>query len=105
MGLIELAIVEPVAQQIRYHRKRKGWTVDDLSRRSGVSSEAIGDFERGIHEPLLSTLIKLMSALNVGFPHLMVRYERKRDNARGTSKAIRAMVDGSYSDDDFARKD
>ena len=40
---------------VRHHRKAKGWTLEQLAGKIGVSRETIGKIERGVAAPLFET--------------------------------------------------
>ena len=40
---------------VRQHRKAKGWTIEQLADRVGVTQETIGKIERGKAAPLFET--------------------------------------------------
>ncbi|HMI82119.1 MAG TPA: helix-turn-helix transcriptional regulator [Solirubrobacterales bacterium] len=50
-------------QNVRALRLEKGWTQEDLADRSGLTSVQISRVERGVREVRLTTLLRLMSAL------------------------------------------
>jgi transcriptional regulator with XRE-family HTH domain len=50
---------------VRHHRKAKGWTIDRLAERVGVTQETIGKIERGKAAPLFETAETIAAALNV----------------------------------------
>ena len=55
-------------------RKQKGWTQEKLAVESGVSYNTIIKIERGgIKNPKIETVIKLVSALQVGLDELIER--------------------------------
>ncbi|MGY6570567.1 MAG: helix-turn-helix domain-containing protein [Salinarimonas sp.] len=55
---------------VRHHRKAKGWTLEQLAGRIGVSRETIGKIERGVAAPLFETSEKIAAALDVPAPVL-----------------------------------
>ena len=71
-------------KKINHHRKYKkfgenlksvreflGLTLKDLSIKSGLTEACISQVETGKREPKLSTIVKLLNALNVKFERLM----------------------------------
>ena len=50
-------------QNVRALRLEKGWTQEELADRSGLTSVQISRVERGVREVRLTTLLRLMSAL------------------------------------------
>ncbi|QKV90776.1 cupin domain-containing protein [Streptomyces sp. NA02950] len=59
------AMVATVGVQIKVLRKQVGLTLDDLSRRSGVSTGLISQVERGKGNPSFATLVQLAHGLEV----------------------------------------
>lgn len=53
-----------IAKCLRVKRAEAGMTQVDLAAASGVSSDAIGSYERGTSLPLLETAYKIAEALN-----------------------------------------
>jgi len=77
-----------LGERLRSHRAGR-FTIDELSRRAGVSSGRISQIERGIANPSFETLWKLASALEVSIgsffdgdepesPLVVRKAERKR---------------------------
>lgn len=59
---------------LRHLRSRKGFTVNDLAKLSGVGRDLLYDIENGtIVEPRLTNLIKLADALDVTLDQLVGR--------------------------------
>lgn len=54
-----------IAKKIISLRKAVGWTQSELARRSGITSAAISQIEKGNRWPSLEVIIKLRNALNV----------------------------------------
>jgi transcriptional regulator with XRE-family HTH domain len=54
-----------MAKRLRELRHRRGLSQRDLAKASGVSREYIARIELGQHDPTLSTLEKLATALGV----------------------------------------
>ena len=50
---------------VRQHRKAKGWTIEQLADRVGVTQETIGKIERGKAAPLFETAETIATALEV----------------------------------------
>ncbi len=44
-------------------RRARGWTQGDLATRAGVSQPTVSNFERGVGDASLSTVWKLLAAL------------------------------------------
>lgn len=50
---------------IRLHRKRQGFTIEELAAQSSVSVNSIGQIERGKRNPSVETFVKLAIGLGV----------------------------------------
>lgn len=57
--------------RIREVRKRRGLTIAELSKETGISPTSIGNYERGSRKPKADNLIKLCDCLNVAPKYLM----------------------------------
>jgi transcriptional regulator with XRE-family HTH domain len=55
--------VERFGSNVRALRLEKGWTQEELADRSGLASVQISRVERGVREVRLTTLLRLVSAL------------------------------------------
>ncbi|KYH31866.1 helix-turn-helix domain-containing protein [Neomoorella mulderi] len=60
-GLITMEI----GSTIRHFREERGYTLDDLAGRAGISPSYLSEIERGHKRPSLKTLDKICSALNI----------------------------------------
>ena len=67
-----------IGERVRQHRNARGWTLDELSDRSGVSRRMLINIEHGDGNPSIATLLGISDALGVGLP-LLVDVERPRD--------------------------
>ncbi len=55
-----------IGHYIRRERQKRGWTLDDLAERSGLSRTALSELETGkVARPRLSTLDKIGKALHM----------------------------------------
>lgn len=59
------ALVATVGIQIKALRKQAGYTLDDLSRGSGVSTGLISQIERGKGNPSFATLVQIAHGLDI----------------------------------------
>lgn len=64
-------IIETVAASLKRTRSRIGMTVEELSRRAGVSAGVISQLERGMGNPSLSTLGRLADGLSLELSQLL----------------------------------
>lgn len=79
-----------IGQRVRRTRTERGWTLDDLSERSGVSRRMVINIEHGEGNPSIATLLRLSDALGVGLP-VLVDVERSRNlrlTAAGQAPAL-----------------
>ncbi|MBF4160774.1 helix-turn-helix domain-containing protein [Nocardioides acrostichi] len=67
-----------VGRQLRALRRRRGWSLQQLSERAGVSFGLISQLERGLGNPSFTAMHRIASALNVPLPTLL---EGDRDAA------------------------
>jgi transcriptional regulator with XRE-family HTH domain len=73
-NVLEVAI----GHQIRLYRKTHGFTVADLSRKTGISTGMLSKIENGNTSPSLTTLQTLSHVLMVPLTAFFRGYERKR---------------------------
>jgi transcriptional regulator with XRE-family HTH domain len=66
-----LAVNEQIGRRVRQHRTARGWTLDELADRSGVSRRMVISIEHGEGNPSIATLLRISSALGVGLPFLV----------------------------------
>ena len=62
-----------IGGKIRTHREAKGWSQSDLASKIGRLQSQISEWENGVNEPQLSTLIAIASALKVDVGQLLAR--------------------------------
>lgn len=62
---------ELFGQRLREQRIRHGLTLEQLAEKSELSSNYIGMVERGLKEPGLATIVKLLNALNISADTLL----------------------------------
>jgi len=79
-----------IGERVRQHRNERGWTLDELSERSGVSRRMLINIEHGEGNPSIATLLRLSDALGVGLP-VLVDVERPHEltvTAAGQAPAL-----------------
>jgi transcriptional regulator with XRE-family HTH domain len=64
-------VARSIAGNVRSERTMRGWTLDELAKRSGVSRRLIVQVEQGQTNPSIATLLRLSDALGVGLPRLV----------------------------------
>lgn len=62
---------ERIGARVRQHRNARGWTLDELAGRSGVSRRMLISIEHGQGNPSIATLLRISDALGVGLPVLV----------------------------------
>jgi len=67
--LLELAGF--IAGRVRAGRAERGWTLDEMAERSGVSRRMLVSIEQGATNPSIATLLRISDALGVGLPTLV----------------------------------
>jgi transcriptional regulator with XRE-family HTH domain len=60
-----------IGARVRQHRTGRGWTLDELALRSGVSRRQLVTIERGDGNPSVTTLLRVSDALGIGLPVLV----------------------------------
>ena len=61
----EVAMNTLLGQRIREQRKEKGWTIEQFAERVDLSTNYVGDLERGVKIPKLETFIRIVEVLDV----------------------------------------
>lgn len=84
-----LQVNEVIGARVRQHRNGRGWTLDELAGRSGVSRRQLVNIERGDGNPSIATLLRLSNALGIGLPALV---DIERPNASTITPAGHAPV-------------
>ena len=64
-------LYEFIGKQIQYHRKKKGFTQEQLSDIAEISLSFLGHIERGTRKLSVDTLYKIANALNCSADELM----------------------------------
>jgi transcriptional regulator with XRE-family HTH domain len=67
-----------IAQRLKAHRSARGWSLDELAQRSGVSRAMISRIERCDSSPTAGLLAKLSDALGVSLSSLMTEADAPR---------------------------
>lgn len=57
--------VKRFGENVRAARKAKGWTQEDLAHESGLATVQVSRIERGVREIRLTTLVRLLAALDI----------------------------------------
>ncbi|MBE3639107.1 helix-turn-helix domain-containing protein [Mangrovicoccus algicola] len=81
-------ITAEVGRRLRARRKECGWTLGDLSERSGVSVPAISKIEIGQSSPSFDTLMRLIRPLQLNFVEILDPPTESAPSGRLTSTRI-----------------
>lgn len=65
------AIAVAIGRRVRQGRLDRGWTLDRLAQRSGVSRRMLVNVEQGAANPSIATLLRLADALGIALPSLV----------------------------------
>ncbi|MGH3300025.1 MAG: helix-turn-helix domain-containing protein [Trebonia sp.] len=64
-------VARMIAGRVRQGRNSRGWTLDQLAERSGVSRRMLVSIEQGLANPSIATLLLVSDALGIGLPALV----------------------------------
>jgi transcriptional regulator with XRE-family HTH domain len=64
-------ISQAIGGRVRQGRGSRGWTLDQLAERSGVSRRMLVSIEQGSANPSIATLLRISDALGIGLPALV----------------------------------
>ena len=64
-------IARAIGGRVRQGRGSRGWTLDQLAGRSGVSRRMLVSIEQGLANPSIATLLRISDALGIGLPALV----------------------------------
>jgi transcriptional regulator with XRE-family HTH domain len=67
----EKAVIDAVGRNCAWFRQERGFTLDALAKRSGVSKGMLVEIEQRRTNPSIATLCRLANALNVGLSELL----------------------------------
>jgi transcriptional regulator with XRE-family HTH domain len=65
------SISHVIGGRVRQARGSRGWTLDRLAERSGVSRRMLVSIEQGSANPSIATLLRISDALGIGLPALV----------------------------------
>jgi transcriptional regulator with XRE-family HTH domain len=65
------SITRAIGSRVRQGRGSRGWTLDQLAERSGVSRRMLVSIEQGSANPSIATLLRISDALGIGLPVLV----------------------------------
>ncbi len=70
-GEVERRLRRALGRRIAALREQRGWGQDELGRQVGVTGDAVGNYERGIHAPRPLTLVRLRHVFSVSVDYLL----------------------------------
>src|ERR1700730_1104158 len=84
------SITRAIGGRVRQGRGSRGWTLDQLAERSGVSRRMLVSIEQGSANPSIATLLRISDALGIGLPALvnMDRSPRLRVTRAGAAPVL-----------------
>ena len=84
------SVARAIGGRVRQGRAGRGWTLDQLAERSGVSRRMLVSIEQGSANPSIATLLRISDALGVGLPALvdMDRSSRLRVTRAGAAPVL-----------------
>src|SRR5215471_1429247 len=65
------SISQAIGGRVRQGRGSRGWTLDPLAERSGVSRSMLVSTAQGSANPSIATLLRISDALGIGLPVLV----------------------------------
>src|SRR5436189_2259393 len=65
------SVARAIGDRVRQGRAGRGWTLDQLAERSGVSRRMLVSIEQGSANPSIATLLLISDALGIGLPALV----------------------------------
>src|SRR5204863_9850251 len=65
------SIAQTIGGRVRQGRASRGWTLDQLAERSGVSRRMLVSIEHGSANPSIATLLRISDALGIVLPALV----------------------------------
>ncbi len=77
--------------EIKTQRVARGWTLDDLSKRSGVSIAAISKIEKGQSNPSFDSILKIARCLQMNFVDMM---EGSKPSGKGITARLTSTKAG-----------
>jgi len=83
-----------IAPRLRRFRDRKGITLEELSKATGISKSTLSRLESGLRKPSLELLLPLVAALGIGLDDIVTspRVEDPRVPAESTRKDGRVLT-------------
>ncbi|HHY47296.1 MAG TPA: helix-turn-helix transcriptional regulator [Firmicutes bacterium] len=74
-------VMKGISKKLRELREAQGLTQEQLGEKAGLNSSFVGQIERGVRQPSITTLESLASALGVSLKALFMETDTDRDKA------------------------
>lgn len=68
----------PFGAVLRLLRQERGYTIEEAARRSGVTTNYLGDVERGQRNPTMRVVARILGGLRVSWVEFAHRLEHQR---------------------------
>lgn len=78
MSTSEPGLISLIGERVRARRRARGWTLDELAERSGVSRRMLVNVEQAVSNASVATLLRLSEALGIGLPSLVAPHDGQR---------------------------
>ena len=85
-----------VAENLKRLREERKLSLDAVAKCSGVSKSMLGQIERGVTNPTISTLWKIANGLKISFTSLMMRPETDVEVVPRSAITPFVETDGKY---------
>ena len=72
-------VINKIGNRIRYFRLRNGLSQEKLALAAGMNTVYIGHLERGLQSPTMTTLDKIVEALNVSYSEFFSEEKDEND--------------------------
>lgn len=97
-----------LSERIRHLRIEKGYTMQDLANRIGISYQTIQKYEKGISKPQLAKLMELAAVFDVSVSYLLgetdIRTTSKLNGTLDFSKRIKVLrLEAGYTQKELAK--
>lgn len=73
MATKDMATAQRIGEKIREFRKAKGWSQAELAKKIGRLQSQVSEWENGINEPQLVTLLDIAAKLKVEIGQILAR--------------------------------
>lgn len=69
--LILIVSMVNVNENIRFLRKKKGWTQEKFSQKIGIKRSLVGAYEEGRSDPRLNNLLKMCDVFSISLDNIL----------------------------------